>query len=113
MTTKQVSGHWTVWIPHRERLGSVLPSLKIPMHAGSGRTRGTIAPHSAPSGSGRDLLGLLLEKSEEAGRGVDRQLVGEGEQVIIARDQHRGLGRGEGKQVVVSWGRRQSCQSRA
>jgi hypothetical protein len=48
-------------------------------------------------------LRLLLEKSEEAGRGVDRQLAGEGEQVIIARDQHRALGRGEGKQVVVSW----------
>ena len=66
--------------------GQLLPSLKIPIHAGSGRTRGTMAPHSdsAPSASARDSLRLLLEKSEEAGRGVDRQLAGEGEQVIIA-----------------------------
>src|SRR6266498_704798 len=75
------------------------------MHAGSGRTRGTIAPPFglAPNASARNLLRLLLEKSEEAGRGVDRQLAGEGEQVSIAGNQHRALGSGQGKQVVVSW----------
>jgi hypothetical protein len=44
---------------------------------------------------------VRLEKRKEAGRAIDRKLLGKAQEVVVPRDQQRLLGLGEGDQVVI------------